>query len=218
MRFGGLRGLLVSALMTGCVEIDDDNAYKPGQLTGPCVQSQCYGGLLCSSNLCVMPQDPTAPGTTTTGDPDTGAPTTTLQTTGPADPSTTGTSTTVEPTTAEPTTLTATSESSATTEPAPKDPQPASGLYAHCIEGNDCMVAHGCFRELTPENVAVDGFCTAECNGQSDCLPAPDAPAKAVCAPTEPSGNYCVLLCEGDAECPEGMLCKSLGQAFSFCI
>jgi len=74
--------------------------------------------------------------------------------------------------------------------------------YTPCLDDGDCddpwptcLVAEG----------SVAGFCTGPCALAADCLPPPTGTAAAVCHGL----GLCMLSCNVEKPCPEGMACTS---------
>jgi hypothetical protein len=103
------------------------------------------------------------------------------------------------------------STSSAGTTTNAETGEPPPPYYANCDDATDCGAGGDCF--MTPVQNAPDAHvCLVPCN--PGCPPPDDAVAMEVCT----SGNWCMLSCNDDPDCPDGMECYTFnfGQQNEF--
>lgn len=88
-------------------------------------------------------------------------------------------------------------------------------VYLACEEPEDCVVPED--RDAVCLEKADEGFCSWECDADSDCDDADDGDFDFVCASFESEeALYCFPACNEDAEeeedeCPGSMTCRSTG-------
>ena len=90
--------------------------------------------------------------------------------------------------------------------------QPITGLYAPCLESEDCLQSDSCL-VFTIDGIVFDGFCTDNCVEDSECEPSPGGTAIPTCFQ-----EACLLVCENGESCPNGMECTAISNGTSTCI
>lgn len=127
--------------------------------------------------------------------------------------STTSSTTQVDPSTTDPSTtdpgttqVASSSESTSTTSSSSSSSETTADI-ASSSETADLPAPYGPCGACGPDEVEIDGgphcFCAPPCRTGADC-PDPGTGADPACALEE---NICVLLCESEDQCPEGMHC-----------
>ncbi|HWB79197.1 MAG TPA: hypothetical protein VG755_29755 [Nannocystaceae bacterium] len=128
--------------------------------------------------------------------------------------SSTSSTTDVAPSTTETSTTTAASSSSESTSTTANDASSTgstdtSSDVASSSETADVPAPYGPCGACGPDEVEIDGgphcVCAPPCRVGADC-PGPGTGADPACALEE---NICVLLCESEDQCPEGMHCPN---------
>lgn len=92
--------------------------------------------------------------------------------------------------------------------------QPVEGLYAQCMDSNDCEPNH-CLSFLDEAQQWFDGFCTKLCESDKDC----GQEEGSSCLPMDDKGtNVCVITCVQKNTCPGGMVCMMAAGLGKICL